>query len=235
MLRAVLVLLFVANVLMLAWGQGWLGGARAPASRLTQQLNPEQLTPLGQQDARQLAHLACLDLGPLEGDEAVQRAQRALEKAGVPSSSWQLQTTEAGGVWGVATIKMPSKDFQARKEETYRRARIAFEPLPGFPSEQPSLLLSRHDSPAAAEKALDALNDRNYKGLRVLALQPPKRQTVLRLARIDGLQLGRVSGIKDAPWGAAQKRCDAAEAAAAPAAAGSAGSGASAPASAGSR
>ncbi len=234
MLRALVVLLLLVNLLLLAWRGGWINtGATAP-SRLEQQVRPEQLKLLGQQAASQLNKLACVELGPLETDEALRQTIAVLTRAGLTAASWQAQTTATGGTWALATIKMPSKEFQARKEETYRNARIAFEPLQGFPDEQPTLVLSRHDSEAAAEAALDAMSKRNYKGLRVLRLQSPSQQTTLRVPRLDGLQLSRLDAVANPPWGERRKSCEVAPAAVATAAvpSGSASS-ASAPSAAG--
>ncbi len=232
MLRALVILLLLVNLLLLAWRGGWINtGATAP-SRLEQQVRPEQLKLLGQQAASQLNKLACVELGPLETDEALRQTIAVLTRAGLTAASWQAQTTATGGTWALATIKMPSKEFQARKEETYRNARIAFEPLQGFPDEQPTLVLSRHDSEAAAEAALDAMSKRNYKGLRVLRLQSPSQQTTLRVPRLDGLQLSRLDAVANPPWGERRKSCEVAPAAGATAAVPSASASSPAPATA---
>jgi hypothetical protein len=216
MLRFLALLLVLLNLIALAWTQGWLGGQARSGERLARQDHPERLQPLGSQAAQQLQRRVCLELGPLEGETARAQAEQALAQAGLKGGSWQWQAAEgalSGGVWGVVTIKMPSKDFQARKEKTYKEARIAFEPLPGFADEQPSLLLSRHPSEAAAEAALAALNQRNYKGLRVLQLQAPRKAWMLRLPQLDGLQLERLQGVKEAPWSQPLRRCEAGAAA----------------------
>jgi len=218
MLRALVVLLLLVNVLVLAWRQGWVGSGAAAPSRLEQQVRPEQLKLLGQQAASQLSKVACVELGPLDGEDALRQTTAVLNRVGLPATAWQAQTTATGGVWALATIKMPSKEFQARKEETYRGARIAFEPLQGFPDEQPTLVLSRHESEAAAQAALDAMTRRNYKGLRVMRLQAPQQQTMLRVPRLDGLQVSRLDAVANPPWGDHRRSCEvAATAAAAPA------------------
>lgn len=209
MLRAAVILLFVANVLAFAWHKGWIAGAAPTAPRLEQQLHPERMTLLNQKAVSQLSARSCLELGPLMGDELLRRANAALTAAGVPAGAVEARSVDTGGVWALATIKMPSKEFRERKEETYRNARIAFEPLQGFPDEQPTLVLSKHDSEDAAQAALDALSKRNYRGLRVLRLQEPLRQTTLRLARLDGLQVGKLNAISNPPWGEKRKECDA--------------------------
>ncbi|WP_431264111.1 hypothetical protein ACQ859_00290 [Roseateles chitinivorans] len=229
MLRAAVVLLFVVNVLVFAWNKGWVAGMAPAAPRLDQQINPERLALLNQTAVTQLAARSCLELGPLIGDELLKRANAALSGAGIPASSIETTAVNSGGVWALATIKMPSKDFRERKEETYRGAKIAFEPLQGFPDEQPTLVLSKHDSEAAALAALDGMTKRNYKGLRVMRLQEPLQQTTLRLARLDGTQSGKLNALANPPWGEKRKDCAVqAPAASAPAsAANGSGSGAS--------
>ncbi len=73
----------------------------------------------------------------------LKRANAAPTGAGIPASSIEANAANTGGVWALATIKMPSKDFANAGEETYRSAKIAFEPLQGFPDEQPTLVLSK--------------------------------------------------------------------------------------------
>ena len=229
MLRAAVVLLFVVNVLVFAWTKGWVAGMAPAAPRLDQQINPERLALLNQTAVTQLATRSCLELGPLIGDELLKRANAALSGAGIPASSIETTAVNSGGVWALATIKMPSKDFRERKEETYRGAKIAFEPLQGFPDEQPTLVLSKHDSEAAALAALDGMTKRNYKGLRVMRLQEPLQQTTLRLARLDGTQSGKLNALANPPWGEKRKDCavQASTASSAASAANGSGSGAS--------
>lgn len=227
MLRAAVVLLFVVNLLVFAWNKGWIAGAAPATPKLDQQLHPERLKLLNPQAVTQLATRSCIEIGPLIGDELLRRANAALAGAGVPASSVETRAADTGGVWALATIKMPSKDFRERKEETYRNAKIAFEPLQGFPDEQPTLVLSKHDSEDAAQAALDAMSKRNYKGLRVLRLQEPLKQATLRLARLDGVQVGKLNALVNPPWGEKRKDC-ALEAPAAPSAASSPNGGGSA-------
>jgi hypothetical protein len=233
MLRALFIALLLLNALFFGWTRGWLDdiiglkarGDREP-ERLARQLHPERIELLNPQAATALQKTSCLQLGPLDGDAALQAAQAALERAGVPADAWTVQTAEQPGVWAVATIRLPNKDFQARKEETYKKMRIDFEYLQGPPEEQPSLLLSRHASPAEAEAALQALSQRALKGLRVLQLQPALRQHSLVVAAADTRLRGRLDALKDAALAPGFRPCEAAAPAAAapstPAPAGSA-------------
>jgi hypothetical protein len=237
MLRALIVVLLLLNALFFGWSRGWLDGAlglRAGGEhepeRFKLEARPERMTLLSPQAVSALQTRACVELGPLAGDEALQTAQAALARLGLTPADWQVQSSEQAGVWAVATIKLGSADFRARNEETYKKLKIAFEPLPGLPDEQPSLLLSRHTSAAAAETALAGYEQRALRGLRVLQLQAPLNVHSLQLPRADGsLQAQLRSGKEAAALGTAGiKPCTAA----APAGAASSSNGSSAPASA---
>jgi len=221
-MRILLLALVLLNALFFGWTRGWLDevvglkarGDREP-ERMASQLHPERLRLLGPQAMAALQKRVCLSLGPLDGDAALQAALIALEKAGVPASARSVQSSELPGVWAVASIRLPNKDFQARKEETYKKMRIAFEYLQSPPEEMPTMLLSRHPSEKAAEAALEAFSQRALKGLRVLQLQAPGKQHNLVIAQADGALQARLAG-------SGYKACAAAPAAPASAASGAA-------------
>lgn len=217
MLRLIVLLLLVLNLGFLAWSQGWverLGGTPAHTGRepdrLKRQVAPDSIKVV---PATVLAKAAlqappiCLESPQLAGDEGLRAAVSALEQAGVPANAYTDQATDVAGVWGVATIRMTSSDFQSRKEATLKRLHIAFEPLKGFPDEDPSLLISRHDSAEAAQKALDALSQHSIKGLRVLAISVPGSTHRLRVAQADAALQGRLTKLKDAALGSGFAPC----------------------------
>ena len=204
MLRSVLAGLIVLNALFFGWTQGWLDevvgikarGDREP-ERLARQLHPEQVqllavpaveapTPVA---AAQLNQQACLALGPLDSEAALAAAVQALTQAGVAPGDWKEQSSEAPGetqkTWAVATIRLTSKDFLARKEATYKSMKIAYEFLSSPADEQPTLVLSRHASEKAAAAALENFSQRALKGLRILPLQTPVRHHSLVFAEAD--------------------------------------------------
>lgn len=193
MLRALLVLLLLANAAFFSWTQGWLDGLtgvraigeREPA-RLQKAQTPDRISILNPQAAAALQLTACVEIGPVKGEAVLQQVQGSLERAGIAPASYELKAEEHAGQWGVVTIKLTSKDFRERKEETYKRLKVPYEPLPGMPEEQPSLLLSRHASEKAAEAALEAFSQRALKGLRVLQLQKAEASHRLRFEAADG-------------------------------------------------
>lgn len=216
MLRAVLVGLIVLNALFFCWTQGWLDGVvgikaqgdREP-ERLVRQIHPEQVIVLppalsaSQAVASATAPLACLSIGPLDGDAALAAATQALTQAAIAPSQWRDLVSEQPGVmqttWAVATIRLPNKDFQARKEATYQSMKIDYDFLPGPPAEMPTLVLSRHPSEKAAEAALEAFSQRALKGLRVMALQAPAQRHRLVFAEADAALQAKLSGLALAP------------------------------------
>ena len=224
MLRALVLILVLINALFFGWTRGWLDtlvglpahGDREP-ERMLRQLHPDRIQLLGPQVAAALQQRACLEIGPIKGEEAWLAAQAQLAKAGAAATDWQDLKTEQAGVWAVASIKFPNKEFQQRKEETYKRMNIAYEYLSGPPEEMPSMLLSRHASEQAAEAALAALNQRALKGLRVMNLQPAQSLHTLKFAQADGALRARLKGLfKDL---APLRECSSATVAAAPASA----------------
>lgn len=207
MLRALVLLLLLLNGLFFGWTQGWLdavigikaSGSREP-ERIAAQVHPERITLLSPQAAAALQTRSCLELAaPLNGDAALAEALALLQRAGLTASDWQARSAEQAGVWAVASIRLPSKDFQARKEETYKKMRVAFEYLSGPPEELPTMVLSRHASEKAAQAALDALTQRQLKGLRIMQLQAPQQRHSLRVPKADSTQAAKLLGLAKEP------------------------------------
>jgi hypothetical protein len=234
MLRALVLILLLLNALVFGWSQGWLDsmlGLRADGEhepeRLQLQAHVERLTLLSPQAVSALQARACLMLAPLPGDEALQAALSALERLGLGTGDWVVQSTAQAGSWAVATHKLGSRELQARKEAIYKQMRLNYEALSVLPDEQPSLVLSRHADETSAQAALESLSKRALKGLRVLQLQAPLNLYSLQLPRADGALQAQLLAATDAALAAGFKRCD--DAGAATSAAPASSSGASAP------
>jgi len=214
MMRTIVLALLAANALFFGWSQGWLDritgvradGGREP-QRLEQQLNAQKVQLLGSEAQAALHKTACLALGPYADAESLRMAQTGLVKAGVPANLIEPRQQATPGVWAVATIRLASPDFRARKEETYRKMHIDFELLKGRPDEDPTLILSRHDTEKAAQAALAQLDARALKGLRVLSLQPAGTRTELIIDKADGLLQARLRNLRDAALAAKVHEC----------------------------
>lgn len=217
MLRPIVLLLLLLNLGFLTWSQGWIEqlvgqaviAGREP-ERLKRQVAPDSIKVVPASVSALAAAQApgvCLESPLLADDEALRAAKAALERVGVAAGFYTDQRTDVPGVWGVATIRMPNADFQARKEATLNRLRIAFEVLKGFPAEAPSLLISRHASEAEAQEAMDALGRHSIKGLRVLQLSAPVSAHRLRIEQADAGLQSRLAKLKDPALGAGFGRC----------------------------
>ncbi len=212
-MRIVVVVLLAVNALFFIWSRGWLDavtglpaqGGREPL-RVAGQQHPERIQPLAASAAVAAAQRNCLELGPLEGDAALNAAQAALKTAGAEA---QVRSSEQAGVWIVATIKLGDPEFRARKEATYKGLHINFEPLEGLPAEQPAFVLSKHASQAEANAQAEAFDKRGLKGLRVLALKAPSSRHTLVIAQADGLLAARLKASKDPALAAGFKACSA--------------------------
>lgn len=222
MLRALVALLLVLNALFFVWSLGWLDALGLPRSRgdreperAARQLTPDRIRIAGSNGAPSLADgpRSCVETAALDGEQALQAAQAVLQKLGVQPAQWQVQASDRPGVWAVATIKLPNKDFQMRKEETYKRMKIAFEYLEAPAEELPTMVLSRHPNEKAAEVALEALSQRALKGLRVLPLQAPAKLYSLQI-QADATQKRRLQALNNAALPGGVRACQAAPAAA---------------------
>lgn len=218
MLRALVALLLLLNALFLVWSLGWLDSLGLPRSRgdreperAARQLTPDRIRIAGSNGAPSVTDgpRSCVETAPLDGEQALQTAQAVLQKLGIQPAQWQVQASDRPGVWAVATIKLPTKDFQMRKEETYKRMKIAFEYLDGPAEELPTMVLSRHASEKAAEIALEALSQRALKGLRVLPLQAPAKLYSVQI-QADATQKRRLQALNNAALPGGVKSCQAA-------------------------
>lgn len=111
MLRGLLLALIAANLVFLAWSQGWMGpagsGPRAGQSepqRLANQVRPDwvQVLPAAAAASRvasaRRAARACLEAGPLAA-AALAAAEASLAAASLPAGSWSQRQDEPGQTW----------------------------------------------------------------------------------------------------------------------------------------
>jgi hypothetical protein len=205
MLRALFVLLLLANLAFYAWTQGWLDGvigvrahAEREPERLARQVRPELirvLTPQAVAAAASAAEsrLQCLEAGPFGSSEA-NTAEAALASV-LPSGTWARVTRDKPAVWIVYMGKYGSEAL-ARKQEELTRIKVPFEVLKGAPEWEPGLALGRFDNHDAADEALAQLGRRGIHTARLVELSKPSTQTLLRVERADPELAGKVSGLK---------------------------------------
>jgi hypothetical protein len=204
-LRALAVLLVLANLLFFAWARGWLApmaqpplsGSREP-QRLAAQVHPERVTVMAPVAASAAIRTAqdqaalCLEAGPFTED-SVQAAEATLVELALPAGTWARRTVTVGPQFLVYAGRVADEASRRRREAELQRLGLAFEPLDA-PSElgqnlapglAPELVLSRHAERSLADAALAAAASAGLRGARVAELPAPAPQVWLRAARAD--------------------------------------------------
>lgn len=209
MLRLLVIALLLANIAFYAWTQGHLDnltGVRAQGDReperLTRQVKPESIRVLPA-SAVPIAATAteapplCLEAGPYTAEQ-IGAAESVLQTV-LPAGSWTNLKTEAPGVWILYMGKYATREAMQKKADELKRLRIAFEELRNPPPELEGglgLALGRHDTRAAADKALADLAQRGVRTARVAALSPPVLMHSLRVERADTTLQARLAGLR---------------------------------------
>lgn len=206
MLRALVVLLLLANLGWWAWHWPPLAEAlgitlepeREP-ERLARQFKPEliRLQPLaasaptgpaasasavtGPAQAASAAALpaVCLERGPLN-DAAHTAARRELLQAGVNTDQWVELRREKPGSFGLYMGRFTDADQTRRKGDELQRLGVAHETLSGGPL-APGLMLGRFASNELAQARLQQLQGRGVRTARVITLVAPEAQHTLRM------------------------------------------------------
>lgn len=201
MLRLLLGLLLAANLLFLAWAQGWLGAVLPPPraaerepGRIAAQVRPEAVVVLGGSTASAPGTVAgsargnerlCFEAGPLS-DADVAAAEAALVAADLPAGSWQREQVQQGAAWVLFAGRFADPSVRRAREDELRRAGLPFQVAEAPAEIAGGLVVSRHASRDAAELALAATGDKPVKDLSVVAVPPPPLQHWLRVPSADG-------------------------------------------------
>jgi hypothetical protein len=212
MLRALLLLLVLANGLFFAWTRGAFAPGWPPPShgerepgRLAAQLHPELvvvMTPgaasaalAAAAAASAAARLVCLEAGPFNEAEVV-AAEAVLAAAALPAGSWQREQVELASAWMVYFGRFADSDARRTKEEELRRLKLSVEHVKTPPELVPGLMLGRYDSRDAADAALAQLTQRGVRTARVVALPTPPPQHWLRAERADPELQARLAALQ---------------------------------------
>lgn len=215
MLRAIVLLLLLANAGFWAWRQGWLEplhgvigarpeGEREP-ERLALQVKPDRIRLLPAAAARpepasaapapaaSAPATACLEAGPYSAAEFA-AAEGAL-KAALPEGSWSVH--ELTPSWWVAMGPFAESELLQKKRAELRRRSIAPELASAEPGSAPLLVISRHDNRAAADDELTALVERGVRTARVVSATVPLR--MLRVAQASEAQQATLAALPADP------------------------------------
>lgn len=216
MLRALVLLLLLANAGFWAWRQGWLEplhgaigarpeGEREP-ERLTMQVDPDRLRLIPAEAASAPAVVpasaaapasappsapptACLEAGPYSTAELT--IAEAAVKAALPDVGWSER--ELATTWWVAMGPFAETEQLQKKRDELQRRSIAPELASAAPGSAPLLVISRHDSRAGAESELTTLLDRGVRTARVVNASVPLR--LLRVAQASEAQQAALAAL----------------------------------------
>ena len=220
MQRALLLILLLANGLFFAWTRDWLApwaeapvhGAREPA-RLAAQVAPERiqiLTPKAASAALSAARAAsmaggdhgdrgegdlCMELGPF-GEATFSQAETQLDQALVARAQWQRREVGGGIRWAVYMGRFADLQVMRSKLDELTRLKLDAQTINSPPELAPGLVLSRHDSNEAADKALALLKERGVRTARVVALPGLAPQLWLRIERADAALREQLRGVR---------------------------------------
>ena len=220
MLRLLLVLLLLANGLLLAARQGWLGPgwsgsgeAEREPLRLERQVNPglvrvlppaaasAVLSATAASAAETAASAAaaldreCLEAGPFNPGEAP-AAERTLRDAGLPEGQWQALAVDDTGAFMLYMGRYSEAGAVQRKLDELGRLNIAGDPLPDTSPLSPGIDLGRFDARAAADAALARLQRSGVRTARVVVTRAAQRQTRLRVPAADAALRTRLAALK---------------------------------------
>lgn len=220
MLRLLLLLLLLANALLLAARQGWLGPglsgtgeAEREPLRLSRQVNPGwvRVLPPSAASAMLTANAAsaaeaaaaaasaadrlCLEAGPFTPAEAP-AAERTLHDAGLPDAQWQALVQDDPGAYLLYMGRYSESGAVQRKLDELGKLGIAGDAMPESAALAPGIDLGRFEARAAADAALAKLQRSGVRTARVVVTRAPQRQTRLRVVEADAALRARLAGLK---------------------------------------
>jgi hypothetical protein len=212
MLRVLAIVLFLANVLIFGWTQGWLGGLAGGDSdreprRMSAQINAGTITVVNAVAlARMQSQTVCLEAGPYSPAELVQID--TLARSALPEGSWSLLTRERPGNWMIYLGKFPNHDALQRKADELKRLNVAFEEIRTPADLVPGLVLARYGRVDEAQEALRRLVDRKVRSARVVQLSAPSISHHLRIPKADAILQANALSLRDQLLGKPFAACD---------------------------
>ncbi len=217
MLRAVVLFLLLLNGVYFAWGQGWLlsfGFGPTPQHephRLTQQIKPEAIRLISEQEASKVQTPApkpnaiCLQSAVLDPGRLA--ALRTVLEASLPAQAWVLDEVAMPARWIVYMGKYANAAELAKKRAQLATLRLTFEPLSN-PALAPGLSLGAFASQAQADAALEALALRGVRTARVVQERPESQAFRLRLPAVDDALQTQLPPVRAALAGQALLPCN---------------------------
>lgn len=223
MLRALVLVLLLANAAFLAWNQGWLDPLLPPRAdprepeRMAAQHRPELITVLTPRAASaamaavaaaasEPTATACLEAGPFT-EAGVAAAEEALSLNSVPEGSVNREAVATAFTWGVVMGRFPDRDALRAKADELRRLGVRYDELAGPPALVPGLRLGNFSDKYGAEAALNNLSLKGVRTARVVQLPSGPVQQWLRAPRADAELQTRLRSLPNDKLGAGFRPC----------------------------
>jgi len=219
MLRFIVVLvLLLCNGAYFAWSQGLMQGlgfgptVQTEPQRLAQQIKPEAIQVLSEQDIKRedaAARLAakpavCLQSGLL--DEAQSTVLSRVVASVLPEGAWTLDAVVEPARWIVFMGKYASEEAMTKKRSELASLNLKFEPL-NNPSLGLGLSLGGFETQAAANSALEGFSRRGVRTARVVQERAQAQGKVLKIPAVDDALRTRLEDLKPALAGKTLSLC----------------------------
>lgn len=197
MLRALILVLVLANTAYFAWSQGLLRAwGLAPArqsepQRVTQQIRPESVRLVAAASAPRVAAPApapaaatlCLVAGPFEDARALAPFEDAV-RTSMPTTVWTLERLDEPARWIVYMGRYTDPETLRKKRAELAALNVAVEPV-NAAELAPGLALGVFGTEAAAAKALERLVNQGVRTARVVREREAGQRQLLRLPALD--------------------------------------------------
>ncbi len=194
MLRALVVLLILANLAFFGWVRGWLGApprhAEREPERLLAQVRPETLNVLPPKaataavQAARAAALSCLEAGPFSDNDVIS-AEALLVASQLNEGTWLRVDGAPPPVWLVFAGRYPEPALRKAREDDLKKLKLSFELIDRPADLAPGFVLSRQASKEDAQAWIDSRANIALKGLRVVQLPVTASAWRLRVPRAD--------------------------------------------------
>ena len=207
MLRLFVLLLVLANAGYYAYSHGLLAAyGFAPATqsephRLSQQIKPEALRILDQQDPPPQPALAvaapvaaeCLQVGLFNEEQTVVLRERLVST--LPPGSWVIESAMQPARWLVYMGQYTSAAALAKKKLELRGRGVVFKAL-NNPALEPGLSLGNFQTQPEAEAELARIAKKGVKTARVIQERAEQLGQQLKLPTVDAALRGQLDAIR---------------------------------------
>lgn len=199
MLRALILVLVLANTAYFAWSQGLLrawGLAPAPQSepqRVVQQIQPESLRLVAAASAPHgtvptpapapVAATQCVVAGPFEDAQSLAPLEDAL-RTSLPTTVWTLERLDEPARWIVYMGRYTDPETLRKKRAELTALKLPVEAVRSA-ALAPGLVLGAFNTEAAAVSALERLVSKGVRTARVVREYAAGQRQLLRLPTLD--------------------------------------------------